>query len=416
MRARTTSAVVCALLLGGAVAAQAQGRITVTKMHITSCEEMGSCELRLTCESGGKEVEMIPAAIATNPDTLPINKAIEVARYPVTVSCTLFEDDGWFGESWDEAAKGSVALTGGGDYQLKLANPEQATVVLTLLADSIESTLAAPSAAVPATGAGARGKAVQAAPRQFLAIFRKETEPAGHAVVLGLEWPAFQRKARELAGKGVHPTDVETWLDGGKRLWGGIFRSGVDASQIVNGQEWEPFMEQWTKLTEHEDIDKQMQLIDMEIYTENGKNLFVGVYRNGTEMHSLWVGQDRGDFLRKWQQLVNQQLRLVDLEIYKAAGGSRNLYAGVFLEAPGSYGIWNATTWEQFQEKRAAGGSGLWDVETYMEDGKRLYDGVVLGGGSSEELPGLLDGPALVAKWRDMLGKGYRMIHLEVVE
>ncbi|HWN41735.1 MAG TPA: hypothetical protein VNW71_05905, partial [Thermoanaerobaculia bacterium] len=330
---------------------------------------------------------------------------------PATVSCTLFEDDGWFGESWDEAAKGSVSLTGGGDYELKLANPEQATVVLTLLADSIESTLTAPSAAVPAGG-----KVSKAAPRQFLAIFRKESEAKGHAVVLGLEWPAFQRKARELAGKGVHPTDVETWVDGGKRLWGGIFRSGVDASQITVGQEWEAFQEQWTKHTDNEDPDKQMQLVDMEIYADKGKTLFVGVYRTGSEMHSLWVGQDRGDFLRKWQQLVNQQLRLVDLEVYKAAGGSRNLYAGVFMEAPGSYGMWNGATWEQFQEKRAAGGSGLWDVETYMEDGKRLYDGVVLGGGGSEEMPGMLDGPALVAKWRDMLGKGFRMIHLEVVD
>src|SRR5688572_29313126 len=241
MKARTTLAIVCSLLLGGAMAAQAQGRITVTQMYITSCEELGSCEFRLTCESGGKEVEMIPAVIASSPDTIPINKVVEVAKYPATVSCTLFEDDGWFGESWDEAAKGSISLTGGGDYELKLANPEQATVVITLLADSIESTLTAPSAAVPAGG-----KVTKAAPRQFLAIFRKETEAKGHAVILGLEWPAFQRKAQELAGKGVHPTDVETWVDGGKRLWGGIFRGGVDASKIVNGQEWPTFMEQWT--------------------------------------------------------------------------------------------------------------------------------------------------------------------------
>ncbi len=412
MKARITLAIVCALLLGGAMAAQAQGRITVTKMYITGCEEMGSCEFRLTCESGGKEVEMIPAVIATNPDTVPINKVVEVAKYPATVSCTLFEDDGWFGESWDEAAKGSLSLKGGGDYELKLANPEQASVVLTLLADSIESTLTAPSAAVPAGG-----KVVKTAtPRQFLAIFRKETEPIGHAVVLGLEWPAFEKKAKELAADGVHPTDVETWVDGGKRLWGGIFRGGVDASKIVNGQEWEPFMEQWTKTTDNEDPDQQMQLIDMEIYAEKGKTLFVGVYRTGSEMHSLWVGQDRGDFLRKWQQLVNQQLRLIDLEVYKAAGGNRNLYAGVFIEAPGSYGIWTGTTWEQFQQKREQSGSGLWDVETYMEDGKRLYDGAILGGGTTEELSGMMDGPALVAKWREMLGKGFRMIHLEVVE
>jgi hypothetical protein len=409
MKARTMLAVVCVLLLGSAMAAQAQGRITVTQMYITSCEEMGSCEFRLTCSSGGKEEVMIPAAIATNPDTVPINKTIEVAKYPVTVSCTLFEDDGWFGETWDEAVKGSVSLTGGGDYELKLSNPEQASVVLTLLADSLESTLTAPSAAVPAGG-----KVVKASPRQFLPIFRKESEALGHAVVLGLEWPAFQKKIQELAGNGVHPTDLETWLDGGKRMWGGIFRSGVDASKVIPGLEWEPFLEQYTKMSDAENVDDQMQLIDMEIYPEKGKNLFAGVYRTGTEIHSLWIGQDRGDFLRKWQQLVNQQLRLMDLEIYKA--GSRNLYAGVFMEAPGSYGIWNAAEWKQFEQKRAASGSGLWDVETYMEDGKRLYDGVILGGGTSEELPGMLDGPALAAKWRDMLGKGYRMIHLEVVE
>lgn len=407
MKARTTlasalplAAAVCAVFLGGAGAAHALGRVTATQMDITYCEEMGSCEFRLTCKSGGKEIEMIPAAIATNPETIKINKSIEVASFPLTLSCTLFEDDGWFGTSWDQAATASITLEGGGDYQLKLANPEQATVVVTLLADSIQSSLTAPSA-------------VKA--RQFLPIFRKEGEPAGHAVILGLEWPAFEKEVQALASKGVHPTDVETWVDGGKRLWAGIFRSGADSSRVIPGLEWEKFQEQYTKLSEAENVDDQMQLIDMEIYPEKGKNLFAGVYRNGTEIHALWIGQDRPDFLRKWQQLVNQELRLFDLEVYKAVGGSRNLYAGVFLEAPGSYGIFTGTTWDEFQKKWGKG-SGLWEVETYMEDGKRLYDGVILGGASTEELPGMLDGPALVAKWKDMLAKGYRLIRLKVVE
>lgn len=409
MKARTPLAVVCVLLLGGAVAAHAQGRVTVTQMYIQNCEEMGSCELRLTCQHGGKTVEMIPAAIATNPQTLPINKQIEIASYPATVSCTLYEDDGWFGASWDEAATASLTLEGGGNYELKLDNPDEATVVLTVLADSIRSTLTAPSAAPPASA-----KAVKTPPqRQFLAVFRKEGEPSGHAVVLGLEWPAFEKEMKALASKGVHPVDVETWVDGGKRLWGGIFRSGPDSSKVIPGLEWEKFQEQYTKLAEAQNPDDQMQLVDMEIYPEKGKNLFAGVFRNGTETHALWIGQDRPDFLRKWQQLINQELRLIDLEVYKA--GNRNLYAGVFIEAPGSYGIWTGTTWEQFQQKWG-GGSGLWEVVTYTDGGKRLYDGVVLGGSSKEELPGMLDGPALVAKWRDMLAKGYRLIHLEVVE
>src|SRR5689334_2362967 len=110
MRSRITLAIVCALLLGGAMAAHGLGRGTITQMYITNCEEMGACEFRLTCGSGGKEEVLIPAAIATNPETLPINKSIEVTKYPATLSCTLFEDDGWFGESWDEAAKGTLDL------------------------------------------------------------------------------------------------------------------------------------------------------------------------------------------------------------------------------------------------------------------------------------------------------------------
>lgn len=419
MRARTTlasalalAAVSCALLLGGAVPVDAQGRVTVTQMYITNCEEIGNCELRLTCQSGGKPVVLIPAAIATNPETLKIGKQVDVAAFPATVSCTLYEDDGWFGTTWDEAATGSLALAGGGDYELKLDNPEQATVVLSFLVDSIESALAAPApAAAPAAGKAAKA----APPRQFLPLFRKESEPTGHAVVLGLEWPAFDKKIKELAGKGVHPTDVETWVDGGKRLWGGIFRSGPDRSLVVSDVEWEPFKERVTKLLEAENEEQQMRLIDMEIYASKGKTLFAGVFRNGNEFSSLQVGLDRPGFLSKWQQLVNQDVRLIDLEVYRTATGNRNLYAGVFLEAPGSYGIWAGTSWEKFQERWRAGGSGLWDVETYMEDGKRLYDGVILGSGS-EELPGLVDGQAMVAKWRDMLGKGYRLIHLEVVE
>lgn len=420
MKARTTlasalalAAVCCAMLLGGAATLHAQGRVTVTQMYITNCEEWGQCEFRLTCQSGGEPVVMIPGAIATNPQTLKVNKSIDVAAFPATVSCTLYEDDGWFGTSWDEAATASLALSGGGDYELKLDNPEQATVILSLLVDSIQSALAPPAPAAAPAG----GKAMKAPlGRQFLPLFRKESEPTGHAVVLGLEWPAFDKEVQELASKGVHATDVETWTDGGKRLWGGIFRSGPDKSLVVNDIEWDPFKDRVTKLTEAENEEEQMRLIDMEVYTAKGKTLFAGVFRSGNEFSSLQVGLDRPGFLTKWQQLVNQQLRLIDLEVYRTATGTRNLYAGVFLEAPGSYGIWVGTSWEQFQEKwRKAGGSGLWDVETYMEDGKRLYDGVILGGGT-EELPGMMDGPTMVAKWREMLAKGYRLIHLEVVE
>lgn len=404
--ALTLAAILCSLLVG-AGEAQAQGRVEFTKMYIKNCEEMGACEFRLTCQTGGEPEAMIPAAIATNPETVKINKQIAVKSFPSKVTCTLYEDDGWFGETWDEAATGSLTLAGGGDYELELNNPEQAHVIISLVADSFQA-VAAPSAAAPAAGKAA------APAKQFLGIFRKETEPKGHAVVLGMDWSAFERKAKELAGQGLHPTDIETWMEGSQRRWAGIFRAGPDASQIVTGLEWEKFLERWKKITEAEKEEDQMRLVDMEIYQEGGKTLFSGAFRSGTEQYSLWVGQDRPAFLTKWQQLMNQGLRLVDLEVYKVGG--RTLYAGVFNEVDAGYGIWTGTDWNQFQEKWQGAGGGLSDVESYMEGNKRVFDGVILSEGGTEEMPPMADARSFAAKWNEMLGKGFRLIHLEVIE
>jgi hypothetical protein len=398
--------------MGGAVAAHAQGRVLVTQMFIENCEEMGSCEFRLTCRSGSEKepVVMIPAAIATNPETVKINKTLTPKAFPATVTCTLYEDDGLFGISWDEAATASINLEAGGDYKLELDNPDQATVELSLTVDSLQ--VAPPAAAQPAAAPGGKAaKAPAAGPEaRFLGIFRKEVETAGHALVLAYDEAAFLAEAKKLADKGVHPANVETWTEGGRRVWGGIFRSGPDTSLIVTPMDGDAFLKRWEKLNN----DEEMRLVDLVAFTDKGKLKFAGAFRNGSENSSLWVGQDRDPFRIKWQQLVNSGVRLVDLEVYKGAGG-KNVYAGVFLEVPGSYGMWLAVPWDKFLERwRGAGSSGLADIESYTEGGKRLYDGVILGGGGAEEVTGPLTLSQFTGKWSEMLAKGFRLIHFEV--
>jgi Bacterial tandem repeat domain 1 len=417
MRSRTllASALPVTLLAGAmflvGTGAKAQGgRVLVTQMFIENCEEMGNCELRLTCKTATDKdaTEMIPAAIATNPQTLKINKPLKPLAYPTKVSCTLYEDDGLFGATWDEAVTGSIDLEGGGDYKLKLDNPEQAAVEISIIADSFRVASAPPPPA-PAPGKTAAKPPAGPAVR-FLGVFDKEPEPTGHAVVLGLDEAAFLAEAKKLADKGVHPTDIETWTQGGRRLWGGIFRSGPDTSLIIPAMAGDAFLKRWEKLNN----DEEMRLVDLEVYQDKGKLLFAGAFRNGSEDSSLWVGQDRDPFKVKWQQLVNSGVRLVDLEVYKGSGG-KNVYAGVFLDAPGSYGMWNAVTWDKFLERwKGAGGNGLADIESYTEGGKRLYDGVVLGGGGAEEVTTPLDMEALHVKWRELLAQGYRLTHFEV--
>lgn len=399
-----------AMLLGGATAQAQGGRVLVTQMFIESCEEMGNCEFRLTCQTGTDKspTEMIPAAIATNPQTLKINKPLSPLSFPTKVTCTLYEDDGLFGTSWDEAVTGSIDLQGGGDYKLKLENLEQATVEISIIADSFTVARPAPVAAAP--GAKPAPAKPAGTPARFIGVFDKEAEPTGHAVVLGLEEPAFLAEAKRLADQGVHPTDVETWTDGGRRLWGGIFRSGPDTSLIVTAMDGDAFLKRWEKLNN----DEEMRLIDLEVYSDKGKLKFAGAFRNGTEESSLWVGQDRDPFRIKWQQLVNSGLRLVDLEVYKGTGG-KNVYAGVFLDAPGSYGMWTAVPWDKFLERwKSSGGNGVADIESYTEGGKRLYDGVVLGGSGAEEISAPADIETFRTKWRELMVKGFRLSHLEV--
>jgi hypothetical protein len=398
-----------AMLLGGATAQAQGGKVLVTQMFIESCEEMGSCEFRLTCQTGTDKspTEML-VAIATNPQTLKINKQLNPLSFPTKVTCTLYEDDGMFGSSWDEAATGSVDLQGGGNYKLKLENPEQATVEIGILADSFTSIRPAAAAASPPGGKPAKATPA-GTPVRFLGVFDKEAEPSGHAVVLGMEEPAFLAEAKRLADNGVHPTDIETWTQGGRRLWGGIFRTGPDTSLILTGVDGDAFLKRWEKLNNNE----EMRLIDLEVYTDKGKLKFAGAFRNGSEESTLWVGMDRDPFKVKWQQLVNSGVRLIDLEVYKGTGG-KNVYAGVFLEAPGSYGMWNAVSWDKFMERwKGNGSNGVADIESYTEGGKRLYDGVVLGGGGSQEVTAPADIEAFHSKWREMSAKGYRLTHLE---
>ncbi len=404
-------AMLAGILLAGSAAQAQGGRVMVTKMFIESCEEMGNCELRLTCQTGTDKsaTEMIPSAVATNPQTLPINKALAPGKFPAKVTCTLYEDNGWFGVSWDEVATATLDLEGGGNYALKLVNRERAKVEISLVADSFRTLAAAPAApAAPATAGKPAARPAGPSVR-FLGVFEKESDPMGHAVVLGMDQAAFVAEAKKLADQGIHPTDIETWNEGGKRLWGAIFRNGPDASILVLDQDGDTFLKRWTTLNN----DEEMRLIDLEVYQDGGKRKFSGVFRSGSEESSFWVGQDRDAFRAKWQQLANAGLRLVDVEVYKGAG-TKNVYAGVFLNAEGGHGMWNAVPWDKFMERwRAAGSGGLADIESYMEDGKRLYDGVILGGGSKEEVLPPTPAAALPAKWNEMLANGFRMTHFE---
>ena len=393
------------LLLGGAAGVRAEGRIAFTKLKAERCEEGGSCEWRLACRIGsGRDQDIVAGAEVVGASSLDINKAFDVQSFPVAVACTLFEDDGWFSEAWDEVQKESISLPGGGDYKLTLGNKEEGVVNVTLAVDSLEIGMP-PTPPAPAA-APAKGKKPAAA-RTWIGVYEKL--PGGRAVVVGLPWDRFKARSDRLAAKGSHPTVLETYMDGGQRLWSGIFASGPEKSEIVANLEYDPFTAKWKNL-----YDQGMRLMDVVIYDQGGKRFFSGVFHEGWDPESFQVGQSKDDLQNNLFKFSGQDLRLVDLEPYRADSG-KLLYATAYRPGSGGYGLWVDLDWDTLYSKWKAasdGGTQLFDLEPHTEGGKRLFD-AGLHSGLKGALEPPAEWPAFAAKWKELVGQGLRLVDLE---
>lgn len=393
--------VLSGLLLAGAAEAKTFGRIVASEMAVDRCEDFfGTCEWRLTCKIGnGAETELLAGAEVAVADKAEIAKTFEAPAFPVTVACTLAEDDGWFGASWEEVATAKLAIPGGGDYALEMGNEAQGAVRVSFVVDSLEIAEAPPAAAKAASKAAAKE------PRQFLGVFGEK--PEGHGVVMGLPWDAFKARVDQFATAGPKLVYFQSWDDGNQRLWAGIFRTLEGKQQLVTGLDWDAFVAEWKRLNE-----QGMVLADMEIYGKSVSDYrFAGVFHEGQEQNPVWIGQSRDEFLAKFFELAGKGMRLADLETYKA--GDKVLYAGVFRPGHGSYGLWTELDWDAFTSKaKGTSSSAVTKIATYTVGGKRLYDGVVRGG-SAHEIEPALEGAVFAARWKEQLGKGIRLVSFE---
>src|SRR4051794_13438897 len=98
----TGLAVLAGLLLGAPAAAVSYGRVGFTKMAVDDCTDtFGTCEWKLTCRiGGGAETAILSSQKGAAAQDIAINKSFELKSFPAKVECSLFEDDGWFSESW----------------------------------------------------------------------------------------------------------------------------------------------------------------------------------------------------------------------------------------------------------------------------------------------------------------------------
>ncbi len=404
------------LLAGGALLAGpawAVGSVTFTQMIVERCPE-SSCEWRLSCGvDGPQETELFAGEDAKTKYKININRTLEAKKFPATVHCTAWEDDGWFGASWEKVNSGSVELPSGGEFRLDLANREQGTVRILMSVDSLELAIPASAPAKPAAPPK-KGAAPKPAPVwRFTGAFNPL--PEGRAVAIGLEWTPFKKMVDNLAIEGIQIETLSTLEQGGKRLWNGIFRNSQDQVVLLSDQDWDKFSGSWKKLT-----GGQMRLTDLEIYPKGGQNTFAGIFRNLGESHAFWVGQKRDEFLDKVKELsMNKGQKLIDVEVYRpSAGGSTLLYAGPFRQSNTESTLWTGLKRDAFETKLKGIRGKEWqvvNVQTYMDGKDRNYDALLRAAPGGEVVIGL-DAAAFTAKWRELTAKGLRLVSVEVYQ
>jgi Polyglycine hydrolase-like, structural repeat len=407
--ARPAVSLLLSLLLGGP--AWAAGSVTFTQMIVERCPEK-SCEWRLSCGVGGpQETELFAGAEARTKYKVNINHTLDAPQFPATIHCTAWEDDGWFSPSWEKVGSGSVEVPAGGNYRLELSSPEQGTVRVLMAVDSLDIAIPAPAAAPPATAPKKGSPAKPAAALQFAAAFNPS--PDGRAVVVGMEWKPFREMVDKLKDQGLQIDDVETFEQGGKRLWNGIFHNSQDQVVLLADQDWEKFKEAWKKLT-----GGKMRLADLEVYRKGGETMLAGIFRDLGESHSFLVGETRKDFEAKVKDIAaNKGQRPLDFEAYKLTTPVI-LYAGCFRQTAVESQLWTNLNQAAFEAKLAGLRGKEWrvvDLETYKEGKERSYDALLRTGPPGEVALGL-DAAALTARWRELAKKGLRLVSLEVYQ
>jgi len=197
-----------------------------------------------------------------------------------------------------------------------------------------------------------------------------------------------------------------------QQTYTGVWRQGSDAHYLWVNSSWNNFVAKWQQLAQ-----QNLRLVDMKITRENGVERFHGVWRQGTGGYYLWVNANQADFVAKWQQLAAQGLRLLDIEVQNVNGTL--LYSGVWLPGSDAYYLWINADWNGFVAKwqqLAQQNLRLVDLKIVNVGGQQRFFGVWRQGTGGHYLWVNADWSNFVAKWQQLGGQGLRLVDIEITQ
>jgi hypothetical protein len=131
----------------------------------------------------------------------------------------------------------------------------------------------------------------------------------------------FQKTAQDLFDqKGLRLIYVNSFVDGGKRSWIGIARSGDWASRLIIKNDLASFSNEAQGLFD----DKGLRLTYVMTWSEGSARKWFGIARSGDWASRWWISPDIGHFRTKSQQLFDDEgKRLVHVTTYEEGNARR---------------------------------------------------------------------------------------------
>ncbi len=223
------------------------------------------------------------------------------------------------------------------------------------------------------------------------------------------KWPALEEKVNALTADGLMLADVDHYLFRKGHNWTGVWLGKGDQA-LWRGDDWRDFAVQ-----EESFARRNLRLADIETWEEGrpATRRWLGVLNTGLRETELLADLTAAELQARWTEMLDRDMRLFDVETYVVDG--RRLWAGLWRQGTDEPGLELALDGNAFQvalERATADQRLLVDVETYREDGVRRWAAVWLGRGQSD----FLTAPSweeLLEIWKRRNKTATRLVDLE---
>lgn len=194
---------------------------------------------------------------------------------------------------------------------------------------------------------------------RFNAVWRK----TGNDVIIrtGRTHSEFYEELKRLRGQGYICKDIEPFLHEGEILWDGVFQKNIPETKIWRNASKDRFVDKCEEMRRN-----GFRLMDVETYkNSNGRRLWAGLFRKTNDGYAVRLDRLTEEFASIRQRENERGKKLIDIEVYTKNG--KLYWSGVFTQGTPNQLNRNYTVAEfnDLVSERRNNGYKLIDIEHY---------------------------------------------------